>query len=198
MLEKLQLTQVWSLRETDLYGYQRKLDRIDESRVNGQFISSQNKKADVYEHRTMLYLIRKSYALIYYMMTSSEPVSEALLPIYNQLSTLKKCLVEVQKSGGVSSARELYPYSMKLASIDNMRKDGKFVVNGDVPDGQGSINELLSECYDLAYDLRAEAEQEEDDDDDRVDETPGDEHTEKNLAESVRNGISNMNVSVSS
>lgn len=198
MLEKLQLTQVWSLRETDLYGYQRKLDRIDESRVNGQFISSQDKKADVYEHRTMLYLIRKSYALIYYMMTSSEPVSEALLPIYNQLSTLKKCLVEVQKSGGVSSARELYPYSMKLASIDNMRKDGKFVVNGDVPDGQGSINELLSECYDLAYDLRAEAEQEEDDDDDRVDETPGDEHTEKNLAESVRNGISNMNVSVSS
>ncbi len=47
-------------------------------------------------------------------MISSEPVSEALLPIYNQLQTLKRCLVEVKNSGGVTSARELYPYSMKV------------------------------------------------------------------------------------
>lgn len=68
----------------------------------------------------MLYLIRKSYATIYFMITSSEPVSEALLPIYNQLSTLKRCLVEVKKNGGVSSARELYPYSMKVISLDSL------------------------------------------------------------------------------
>ncbi len=47
-------------------------------------------------------------------MISSEPVSEALLPIYNQLQTLKRCLLEVKNSGGVSSVRELYPYSMKV------------------------------------------------------------------------------------
>lgn len=47
-------------------------------------------------------------------MVSSEPVSEALLPIYNQLQTLKRCLVEVKNSGGVGSPRELYPYSMKV------------------------------------------------------------------------------------
>ena len=47
-------------------------------------------------------------------MIASEPVSEALLPIYNQLSTLRRCLQEVKRSGGVSSARELYPYSMKV------------------------------------------------------------------------------------
>lgn len=47
-------------------------------------------------------------------MLSSEPVSEALLPVYNQLQTLKRCLVEVKEQGGVSSARELYPYSMKV------------------------------------------------------------------------------------
>lgn len=50
-------------------------------------------------------------------MIASEPVSEALLPIYNQLSTLRKCLQEVKRSGGVSSARELYPYSMKVRSL---------------------------------------------------------------------------------
>lgn len=92
------------------------------------------------------------------MLTSSEPVSEALQPIYNQLTTLRRCLVEVKRSGGVSSPRELYPYSMKLNSIDNMRQDGKFVVSGDVPEGQGSVISLLSECFEMAYELRNDAE----------------------------------------
>jgi hypothetical protein len=48
-------------------------------------------------------------------MISSEPVSEALLPVYNQLQTLKRCLLEVKNQGGVSSARDLYPYSMKVS-----------------------------------------------------------------------------------
>jgi hypothetical protein len=64
--------------------------------------------------QTLLYLLRKSYAIIYQLLLTSEPVSEALLPIYNQLTTLRKCLLEVKKLGGVSSPRELYPYSMKV------------------------------------------------------------------------------------
>ena len=64
--------------------------------------------------QTLLYLLRKSYVLIYMLLTRSQPVSEALLPIYSQLKTLKKCLDEVKKAGGVSSSRELYPYSMKV------------------------------------------------------------------------------------
>jgi hypothetical protein len=135
--------------------------------------------------------------LIYLLIIASEPVSEALLPIYNQLLTLRRCLVEVKKSGGVSSARELYPYSMKvkpnpllrerlcpgsniispqLNSIDNMKVDGKFMVGSDIPDGQGSVAELLAECFDLLYDLRTDADTEkeeeeksdEDDDDDSL------------------------------
>lgn len=35
-----------------------------------------------------------------------------------------------------------------------MRVDGKFVVNGDIPEGQGSVAELLSECFELAFELR--------------------------------------------
>jgi hypothetical protein len=68
-------------------------------------------------HQTLLYLLRKSYAIIYQLLLTSEPVSEALLPIYNQLTTLRKCLLEVKKLGGVSSPRELYPYSMKVDNI---------------------------------------------------------------------------------
>lgn len=82
-----------------------------------------------------------------------------MLPIYNQLQTLRRCLIEVKRSGGVSNPRELYPYSMKLNSIDNMRVDGKFQIGKDIPEGQGAVIGLLSDCYDLAYELRTAAEE---------------------------------------
>ncbi|KAI5289764.1 hypothetical protein KEM54_003256 [Ascosphaera aggregata] len=158
-LDKLSMTQAWSLRETDLYSFQRRLDRFDESRVNGNFLDAQGKPADLHAQRTLLYLIRRGYSLIYSALISSEPVSEALLPIYNQLQTLRKCLIQVKESGGVSNSRELYPYSMKLNSIDSMRVDGKFYVGDDIPEGQGSINDLLAQCYDLCYEIRADADE---------------------------------------
>ncbi|KAK9782878.1 hypothetical protein AB5N19_09463 [Seiridium cardinale] len=156
-LDKVSLTQAWSLRETDLYDFQRQLDKIDESRVDGNWIDEKGQPAELYVQRTLLYLIRRSYGYIYHLMISSEPVSEALLPIYNQLQTLKRCLIEVEANGGVSSARELFPYSMKLNSIDNLQKDGKFMVGGDIPEGQGSVKELLDECFERCYKLRVEA-----------------------------------------
>ncbi|AEO57080.1 hypothetical protein MYCTH_2058974 [Thermothelomyces thermophilus ATCC 42464] len=158
-LEKLSITQAWSLRETDLYDFQRQLDKIDEARVDGNWLDQDGNPAELYVQRTLLYLIRRSYGYIYHLMNSSEPVSEALLPIYNQLQTLKRCLIEVKNSGGVSSVRELYPYSMKLNSIDNMRVDGKFMVGDDIPEGQGSVSELLAECFELNYELRVAAEE---------------------------------------
>jgi hypothetical protein len=54
---------------------------------------------------------------------------------------------------------------MKLNSIDNMRVDGKFQVGNDIPEGQGAVQDLLAECYDLAYELRTSAESEQEDDD---------------------------------
>lgn len=79
--------------------------------------------------QTLLYLIRRSYAYIYALLISSEPVSEALLPVYNQLQTLRRCLVEVRESGGVSNSRELYPYSMKV---------GQIFISGAVSDANSS------------------------------------------------------------
>ncbi|OIW23466.1 hypothetical protein CONLIGDRAFT_128597 [Coniochaeta ligniaria NRRL 30616] len=158
-LDKLSITPAWSLREADLYDYQRQLDRIDESRVDGNFLDDEGNPAELYVQRTLLYLIRRNYGYIYHLMLSSEPVSEALLPIYNQLQTLKRCLLEVKQQGGVSSARELYPYSMKLNSLDNMRVDGKFMIGNDIPEGQGSVTELLEECFELNYELRVAAEE---------------------------------------
>jgi hypothetical protein len=50
-LEKLTLTQAWSLRETDLWDFQRQLDRIDESRVDGNFYDAVGRPAEIYEQR---------------------------------------------------------------------------------------------------------------------------------------------------
>lgn len=50
-LEKLSITQAWSLRETDLYDYQRQLDRIDKSRINGNFEDESGVKADLHAQR---------------------------------------------------------------------------------------------------------------------------------------------------
>ncbi|KAF2150614.1 hypothetical protein K461DRAFT_280610 [Myriangium duriaei CBS 260.36] len=162
-LEQMNLTHAWSLRETDLYSFQRQLDRVDEARVDGNFLDAEGRPADLHAQRTLLYLLRRSYAFIYIYIISSEPVSEALLPIYNQLLTLKRCLVEVKKSGGVDSPRELYPYSMKLISIDNMKKDGKFMVGNDIPEGQGAVIALLAECFERAYELRNDAQERQED-----------------------------------
>lgn len=50
-LEKKTLTQAWSLRETDLYDYQRTLDKIDELRVDGNFHDEQGNPAELYVQR---------------------------------------------------------------------------------------------------------------------------------------------------
>ena len=39
-----------------------------------------------------------------------------------------------------------------------MRVDGKFVIGDDIPEGQGSVTELLEECFDLSRDLKIAAE----------------------------------------
>ena len=33
------------------------------------------------------------------------------------------------------------------------------MVGQDIPEGQGSVNDLLAECYEMSYELRVEAEQ---------------------------------------
>ena len=45
-LEKLSLTQAWSLRETDLFDYLQRLRAVDEKRIDGKFIDAQGKPTE--------------------------------------------------------------------------------------------------------------------------------------------------------
>lgn len=40
-----------------------------------------------------------------------------------------------------------------------MRVDGKFLIGSDIPEGQGSVNALLAECFELNYELRVNADE---------------------------------------
>ncbi|KAF9924619.1 hypothetical protein FBU30_005442 [Linnemannia zychae] len=152
-LERLVLTQRWTLRETDLWQYEMQLSEISSLRKNGKFV---DKEGNVEEGQALLnFMLHKCYRLIYVLLSASEPIAEALMPIHNQLLTVRRCLLEVKKWGGDFTVRDLYPYQMKLSQLDNMRVDGKFLdKNKEIPEGQGICNNLLSECYDILYELQ--------------------------------------------
>lgn len=147
-LESLALTHRWSLRETDLWNYTLSLQEIDNMRVDGKFVDlDKNVPPGQY---VLLYFLRRCYGILYRLLSSSEPVSEELMPIANKLSTVKKCLNEVLKYGGPFSPRDLYPYQLALYQIDSLRKDGKFVgMDGSIPEGQGIVMAHLNECHEL-------------------------------------------------
>lgn len=65
-LDRLSLTQAWSLRETDLYDYQRQLDKIDESRVDGNWVDDEGHPAELYVQRvsTMIRSISAGNSLL--------------------------------------------------------------------------------------------------------------------------------------
>lgn len=50
-LANISLTQAWSLREADLYDFQRELEEIDESRVNGNFLDNDGIPAEPHVQR---------------------------------------------------------------------------------------------------------------------------------------------------
>ncbi|KAG0239492.1 hypothetical protein BGX31_002749 [Mortierella sp. GBA43] len=152
-LERLVLTQRWTLRETDLWQYGVQLNEIRDLRKNGKFV---DQDGNAEEGQALLnFMLHKCYRLVYVLLSASEPVAEALMPIHNQLLTVRRCLLEVKKWGGDFTVRDLYPYQMKLASMDNMRVDGKFLdKDKEIPEGQGICNSLLSECYDILYELQ--------------------------------------------
>ncbi|KAF9317816.1 hypothetical protein BG003_000282 [Podila horticola] len=168
-LERLVLTQRWILRETDLWQYEIQLSEISALRKNGKFV---DREGNVQEGQALLnFMLHKCYRLIYVLLSASEPIAEALMPIHNQLLTVRRCLLEVKKWGGDFTVRDLYPYQMKLASMDNMRVDGKFLdKDKEVPEGQGICNSLLSECYDILYELQESVVDERDDSDDEKEE----------------------------
>ena len=186
-LEVYVMTRRWTLRATDLYQQMNYLlsimPKLLITHQNTRPIDEVSLAGSLEEHHTIgdvpgeeidvepaaknpskylslvTYMARRAWSQIYKLLESTEPVSEALSSYYNQLLTMKRCLNEVRLAGGISNLRELYPFQMKLSSLDNSREDGKFIVNDEVPPGQGVLNGILAECFDSVYELKVELEE---------------------------------------
>ncbi|KAI8064722.1 hypothetical protein BC940DRAFT_305178 [Gongronella butleri] len=174
-LERLQLTQKWTMRQTDLYSYQHQLHDIVKLRYSGPEDEGDGKHAcaeidteklgkfvdeqgNVPQGQTCInFLLHKCYRMILMLLIDSVPVSEALTPVYNQLTSVRQCLRAVKNTGAPCSDDELYPYQMKLASIEQMRKNGNFYDGDHIPEGQALCVSVLEECYQLLDDLRDNA-----------------------------------------
>ena len=154
-LEHLASEHRWSLRETDLWSFHLTLKDIDRMRVNGRFVDNEGKQPE--GQVVLLYLLRRCYGLIYQLMSSSEPISEELMPIATKLTTITKCLSELRKYSGPYTLRDVYPYRLALVQIENMRgrvhdKDGNEVgelcwlgPDESVPEGQGIVQAQFEE-----------------------------------------------------
>ncbi|KAJ3094246.1 hypothetical protein HDU96_001769 [Phlyctochytrium bullatum] len=118
-LERIQMMYRWALKAEDLVELQMELGAIDNLRVDGKFL---DEKGNVPEGQAVLhFLLHKCYRLVYKLQSvSEESVADSLLPIRNQLVTLKKCLQELHRWKISLSPRELSVYQMRLAALDNL------------------------------------------------------------------------------
>ncbi|TIC70162.1 hypothetical protein E3Q01_00051 [Wallemia mellicola] len=179
-LERLVLTHRWTLRETDLWNYQLSLQEIDKMRVDGKWVDSEGNQPG--GQFALLYLLRRCHGLLYRLISSSEPISEELMPISNKLLTVKKCLNEVLKHGNDFTPRDLYPYHLALYQIDNLRKDGKFYSDdGSIPEGQAIVISHLEECHALIEQMQEGINSSDEDDD--VDEDDDDDDNSEEILE---------------
>ena len=119
-LERLELTHKWTMRQTDLFTYQHQLHDIIKMKYSdinedepgnpellGKFLDT---KGDAPEGQTVIeFLLSKCYRMIFVLLSESAPVSEALTPVYNQLTTVRQCLLAVKETGAPCSPEELYP-----------------------------------------------------------------------------------------
>lgn len=143
-LEYLQRCSKWTLKPEDLHPMQQKLGKIDSLRVDGKFVDESGNCPP--GQAVLHFLLHKCYRLVYKLQISSEPVADSLMPVFQQLVTLQKCLTELTKWKIELNEIELMPYRLKLSGIQSARVDGRFQGEGG-EQSQELLNELLRDCH---------------------------------------------------
>ncbi|KAJ3103130.1 hypothetical protein HK100_004256 [Physocladia obscura] len=151
-LDELELMFRYTIKWDELVPVQIELGSIDNLRVDGKFVDAEG---NIPEGQAVLhFLLHKCYRTVYKIQSMTEPVADALMPVYNHLMTLRKCFLELQRWRVPLTMRDLTLYQVKLAKLDNQRVDGKFCAeDGSIPEGQGILHDLLDQCYSLQTEL---------------------------------------------
>ncbi|KAG2210575.1 hypothetical protein INT47_002517 [Mucor saturninus] len=151
-LQGIEMTSKWSLRQTDLFSYQLQLHDVTRMlHEHHQFGGEQGISM-------LSYLLAACYNIILNLLGEEPSVAESLLPIYNQLNTLRDCLKRLKSFQCELEEDDKMLYILKLKSIDVLRRDGAFHDDdGFIPEGQSKCVYALEECYRLIQDLSPEA-----------------------------------------
>lgn len=80
------------------------LQDVEKLRQDGKFRDSESDV--VPEGQAVVnFLLRGCYRIMAKMLSENVPVAEALMPVHNQLSTVRRCLIEVTKWGKPDSGK---------------------------------------------------------------------------------------------
>ncbi|KAJ3283004.1 hypothetical protein HDU76_008544 [Blyttiomyces sp. JEL0837] len=107
-------------------------------------------------------LLARCYRLVRKIQEAEPTVSPKLFPIElrleNVVTALRAFKMAIQ-AGAVVEPIELRLLQEHVDSIDSARIDGKFVdEDGNIPEGQSILHDLLNEAYDLIHDCITEIE----------------------------------------
>lgn len=89
-LQSIELTSKWSLRQTDLFSYQLQLHDVARMLHDADQIDDETGRI------LLSYLLATCYNIMLTLLGEGPSVAESLLPIYNQLNTLRDCLKRLQ------------------------------------------------------------------------------------------------------
>ncbi|KAI9251094.1 hypothetical protein EDC94DRAFT_292652 [Helicostylum pulchrum] len=155
-LLEIEVASRWSLRQTDLFPYQIQLHDI--TRMLHEQVQFEEEQGII----MLSYLLSTCYNIILNLMGEGPHIEEILLPVYNQLNTLRDCLKRLKSLNCNLEEDEKMLYLLKLRSIDMMRKDGVFYGGEGIKiEGQSQCVYVLEECYTMIQELSVDTNQDE-------------------------------------
>lgn len=94
------------------------------------------------------------------LLSSLQTISVDLVPLHQRLVTLRRQLIAIGSKGLKVNKTELDTVADELRKIEQSRRDGKFVVDGEIPtQGQAILSGLLEETFDILQEIHSREEE---------------------------------------
>jgi hypothetical protein len=132
---------------------QKELLAIDSVKMDGKFIS---KEGDIIHGQgRVIDLLSSCFEDVHELLSSQELIDAAnpTREIYESLISIKSQLTNYCSLPWTCSLQELQILQRQLGAIDNLRVDGKFIFENEIPQGQALLHLLLHKCYRLVRKL---------------------------------------------
>ncbi|KAJ6258427.1 hypothetical protein Dda_6467 [Drechslerella dactyloides] len=154
--------------QSEMKELQERISEVENSRVNGKFLAPDGTVPEGQEVTTDL--LEKCRFIADSIANRTLKVDPTFTKIYESLSAIKGKLEQLMLTQAWSMREtDLFEILEQLRQIDGGRVDGLFVGSDRTspedgqkvwisPEGQGAVNGLLEECYEICHQLRCQIE----------------------------------------